>query len=100
MHNYFLFSGSNYFCGTATELSIKIYKLSEKEIASAVISKKLVCFHGQFCDLGYRLNFKRTHEKKLIEIDQLCVDVSTDLIGEPTIVFGDASNAKENKINN
>ena len=65
-----------------------------------MISKKLVCFHGQFCDLGYRLNFKRTHEKKLIEIDRLCVDVSTDLIGEPTIDFGDAPIAEENKINN
>jgi hypothetical protein len=95
VHNYFLFSGSNHFCGTATELSIEIYKLSKKDIAPAVISKKLVCFHSQFCDLGYRLNFKRTHEKKLIEIDRICVDVSTDLIGEPTIVFGDASNAEE-----
>ena len=66
--NYFTESGKDEFCGSATELADLMKAHSGVVISPAVLSKKLLCGHAQFCSLGYESSFYRTHEGKKIKI--------------------------------
>lgn len=66
--NYFTESGTDEFCGSATELADLMKAHSGVVISPAVLSKKLLCGHAQFCSLGYECSFYRTHEGKKIKI--------------------------------
>ena len=66
--NYFIESGTDEFCGSATELADLMKAHSGVVISPAVLSKKLLCGHAQFCSLGYECSFYRTHEGKKIKI--------------------------------
>ena len=66
--NYFTESGTDEFCGSATELAEHMKEHNGVEISPAVLSKKLLCGHAQFCSLGYECSFYRTHEGKKIKI--------------------------------
>jgi hypothetical protein len=66
--DYFIQSGTDEFCGSATELADLLKEQSGVDISPAVLSKKLLCGHAQFCSLGYECSFYRTHEGKKIKI--------------------------------
>lgn len=68
---YFTESGTDEFCGSATELAKKLKSHGMIDITPAVLSKKLLCGHGQFCSLGYTCEFFRTHEGKRIKINRI-----------------------------
>lgn len=69
--NYFTESGTDEFCESATELADLMKAHSGVVISPAVLSKKLLCGHAQFCSLGYECSFYRTHEGKKIKITRV-----------------------------
>lgn len=71
---YFTESCTDEFCGSATELAERMKAHNGVDITPAVLSKKLLCGHAQFCVLGYECSFFRTHEGKKIKINRVKED--------------------------
>ena len=71
INEFFITSGMREFCGSATELSELLKTQNGISIAPAVLSKKLLCGHAQFCSLGYECSFYRTHDGKKIKINRI-----------------------------
>ena len=71
INNYFIESGTNEFCGSSTELAEIMKAYCGIDLFPAVLSKRLLCGHAQFCSLGYECEFFRTHEGKKIKIKRI-----------------------------
>lgn len=71
VNRYFEESGKEEFCGSATDLAELMKAHNGEVISPAVLSKKLLCGHAQFCSLGYECSFYRTHEGKKISIRRI-----------------------------
>lgn len=69
--NYFSSAVENTFKGTATELAELIKEKTGTEITPPILSKRLLKFHSQFCNLGYICEFGRTNQGRFIKIKKL-----------------------------
>jgi hypothetical protein len=68
--NYFSSADNKCFDGTATELAELIKTQLDIELTPAILSKRLLQFHSQFCGLGYTCEFGRTNHKRYIKIER------------------------------
>ncbi|MDD4494910.1 MAG: AAA family ATPase [Eubacteriales bacterium] len=80
--NYFSSAVNKSFCGTATELAEMIKASGCLEITPAILSKRLLRYHAQFCNLGYTCEFGRTNQGRFIKIkvdcDRQCTTATSD----------------------
>lgn len=69
--NYFSSAVEKTFKGTATELAELIKEKTETVITPPILSKRLLKFHSQFCNIGYICEFGRTNQGRFIKIKKL-----------------------------
>lgn len=74
--NYFSSADNKCFDGTATELAELIREQLNVDLTPAILSKRLLQFHSQFCGLGYTCEFGRTNHKRYIKIE--CIAHASD----------------------
>lgn len=66
---YFSSASEKSFNGTATELAEKIKSDNGIVITPAILSKRLLQLHSQFCGLGYTCDLGRTNQGRFIKIE-------------------------------
>lgn len=69
----FMLFSSGGFTGTSTQLAEAIEKATGIVLYPAVLGKKLMKYHGQLAELGWKCSFRRSRNEKILEIMRVAV---------------------------